>query len=152
MLFYPWYNESTDLLADYSTYEEHYYHVKQTVVDNEQKYTLADIEGLEIDENNIPDHAWNHIAPNTESTQAQSRAQGSEQLTDVSQEDIDNNANLFTSTNSGGSLHARFETAASKQEIPPSQYRELVRGLNAKQRQMVMYHRRWCKNAVLALK
>ncbi len=74
MLYYPWLNETTNLLGGYSTYEEHYNHVKPIIVAYEQKYTLADIEGLEVDENNIPEHAWNQIAPNTESTQAQSRA------------------------------------------------------------------------------
>ena len=36
--------------------------------------------------------------------------------------------------------------------IPPDQYRELMRGLNIKQRQAVNFHRRWCKAAVVALK
>ncbi len=148
MLYYPWLNETTDLLGGYSTYEEHYNHIKPIIVANEQKYTLADIEVLEVDENNIPEHAWNQIAPNTE---AQSRAKSLEHLTEVSQEDIEDNTNLIIST-SHGSLHTRFETAANKQEIPPSEYRELMRGLNSKQRQIVMFHRTWCKKAVLALK
>ena len=29
MLYFPWYNEQTDLLGGYSTYEQHYNHVKQ---------------------------------------------------------------------------------------------------------------------------
>ena len=49
-------------------------------------------------------------------------------------------------------MHARFETAANKQEIPADEYRKLLRGLNAKQRQVVMFHRDWCKKAVIALK
>ena len=50
------------LLGGYSNYEEHYNHVKHIFVANEQKYTLAGIEGLEIGEENIPEHAWNQIA------------------------------------------------------------------------------------------
>ena len=49
-------------------------------------------------------------------------------------------------------MHVRFEGAANKQEIPANEYRALLRGLNAKQRQIVMFHRHWCKKAVLALK
>ncbi len=150
MLYYPWFNESNDLLGGYSTYEDHYNHVKHIITTNEQKYTLANIDGLEIDENNIPEHAWNMIAPNTESVQAHSLADGSETLTEVSQEDIDYNTNLLSTTQT--CLRSRFETAANKQEIPASQYRTLLRGLNTKQGQIVMFHRRWCKKAVLALK
>ncbi len=151
MLYYPWFNETTDLLGGYSTYEEHYNHVRHIVTTNEQKYTLANIDSLEMEENYIPEHAWNLIAPNTESVQAQSLAAGSETLTEVPQEDIDQNANLFTSTTQT-SVHARFESAAHKQEIPASQYRTLLRGLNTKQRLIVMFHRKWCKKAVLSLK
>ena len=72
-------------------------------------------------------------------------------MTETTEEDLVNNANLLTSS-THGSLHVRFEGAANKQEIPADEYRELLRGLNAKQRQIVMFHRNWCKKAVLALK
>ncbi len=39
MLYYPWYNESTDLLGGYSTYEQHYHHVRSIVLVNENKYS-----------------------------------------------------------------------------------------------------------------
>ena len=58
---------------------------------------------------------------------------------------------MFISTTQS-SVHTRFETAAKKQEIPADEYRTLLRGLNAKQRQVVMFHRDWCKKAVIALK
>ena len=35
MLYYPWYDESNDILGGYTTYEEHHNHVKSTVVTNE---------------------------------------------------------------------------------------------------------------------
>jgi len=40
----------------------------------------------------------------------------------------------------------------SRELIPPEQYRELIRGLNNKQRIMVSFHRRWCKDVVIAMK
>ena len=151
MLYFPWYSASTDLLGGYSTYEEHYNHVKHIITANELKYTKADVDSLEIDENNFPEHVWNQIAPNTESSRAQSLAEGVEPLTEISQEDLDHHTNLFTST-THGSLHARFESAANKQQIPADEYRTLLRGLTAKQRQIVMFHRDWCKKAVVPLK
>lgn len=72
-------------------------------------------------------------------------------MTEVSQEDLHNNANLLINS-VPGHLHARFENAANKQEIPPHEYRKLLRGLNTKQRQIVTFHRNWCKKAVIALK
>lgn len=46
-------------------------------------------------------------------------------------------------------LSVRFEAAASKKEIPPDEYRALIRGLNAKQGEVVMYNRDWCKKLLL---
>ena len=76
-------------------------------------------------------------------------AEGSEQLTEVSQQDLRDNESILTS---GPNLHVRFESAANQLEIPPDQYREYMRGLNGQQRSIVMFHRDWCKKAVLALK
>ena len=146
MLYSPWFDEQADLLGQYATYEEHYRHVKTIVQTNESKYTKADIDGIEFDEDGLPEHLWNSIAPSTEESRMQSMAEGSEQLTEVSQQD---NQNILTL---GPNLHVRFESAANQLEIPPQQYREYVRGLNRQQKSIVMFHRDWCKKAVLALK
>ena len=151
MLYYPWYDEQADLLGGYSTYEQHYRHVHSTVLANESKYSQADVDDVDIDENGPPEHLWSHIAPSTEESRSRSLAEGSESLTEVSQEDLRDNANLITSITTA-SLHVRFETATNRQEIPPEQYRQLLRELNAKQRSIVMFHRNWCKKAIIALK
>ena len=151
MLYYPWYNEQADLIGGYSTYEEHYRHVHSTVVANESKYSQADVDDVDIDEDGPPEHLWNYIAPSTQESRLQSLAEGSELLTEVSQEDLRDNANLITSTTTA-SLHVRFESATNRQQISPEQYRQLLRELNAKQREIVMFHRNWCKKAIIALK
>ena len=125
-------------------------HVKTIVQTNEWKYTKADIEDLEVDENGPPEHLWNSIAPSTEESRMHSIAEGSEQLTEVSQQDLQDNRNILTSA--AANLHVRFESAANRQEIPPDQYRQYMRWLNDQQRSVVMFHRDWCKKAVLALK
>ena len=149
MLYYPWFDEQADLLGQYATYEEHYRHVKTIVHTNESKYTKADIDDIQVDEDGPPEHLWNSIAPSTEESRMQSMAEGSEQLTEVSQQDLRDNESILTS---GPNLHVRFESAANQLEIPPDQYREYMRGLNEQQRSIVMFHRDWCKKAVLALK
>ena len=79
----------------------------------------------------------------------QSMAEGSEQLTEVSQQDLRDNESILTS---GPSLQVRFESSTHQLETPPDQYRKYMRGLNEQQRSIVMFHRDWCKKAVLALK
>ena len=91
MLYYPWYNEQTDLLGGYSTHEALYKHVSDIVQTNESKYTKADVEDLEINEDGPPEHLWNNIAPSTEESNLRSIAEGSEQLTEVSQQDLIDN-------------------------------------------------------------
>ena len=150
MLYYPWYDEEADLLGGYATYEEHYRHVHDVVHDNESKYTQADIEDLEIDENGPPEHLWSTLAPSTEESRLRSVAEGIEHLTEVSQQDLHDNENILTSASI--SMHVRFESAAHQQEIPPDQYRQYLRELNDQQRSIVMFHRDWCRKAVLALK
>ena len=150
MLYYPWYNEHTDLLSGYPSYEAHNRHVYDTVHTNEAKYTKEDIDDMDIDDNGPPEHVWNNIAPSTEEARLHSIAEGSEQLTEVSQQDLVDNQNILSQSQS--SLHVRFEGAANSQEIPPDQYRQYMRELNEEQKSIVMFHQDWCKKAVLALK
>ena len=148
MLYYPWFDEQTDLLGGYPSYEAHYRHVCDTVLTNESKYTKEAIDEVNVDEDGPPEHLWNSIAPSTEEHRLHSLAEGSEQLTEVSQQDLQDNQNILSQS----SLHVRFESSANKQEIPPEQYRQYMRELNDKQRSIVMFHRDWCRRAVLALK
>ena len=148
MLYYPWFDEQSDLLGGYPSYEAHYRHVCDTVLTNESKYTKEDVDEVDVDENGPPEHLWNSIAPSTEEHRLHSLAEGSEQLTELSQQDLQDNQNILSQS----SLHIRFESSANKQEIPPQQYRQYMRELNDEQRSIVMFHRDWCKKAVLALK
>ena len=107
--------------------------VHSIVVSNEKKYNKTDIDGIQLDENSSPEDAWNQIASGSEASRAQSLAEGSETLTALSEQDSTDSANLFTSTTTS-TLHARFESAANQGEIPPDEYRKLLRSLNTKQR------------------
>ena len=87
---------------------------------NEQKYCNSELDNVDIDENGPPQHLWSQIAPSTEETRAQALAEGSEVITDVSQEDLRDNAAFITTTTT--SLHARFESAGNTQEIAADEY------------------------------
>ena len=69
----------------------------------------------------------------------------------IEQEDLDANASLFQQQQTTPLLQ-RFSLETNRALIPPDEYRQLMRGLNTKQRQIVNYHRRWCKDAVIAMK
>ena len=153
MLYYPWYDEENDLLGGCASYAEHYEQVRAVVIENENKYTNEDIENVNLDDDNRPEHAWCQIAPSTQASNAQAAEQGVETLTELAEQDLIDNANLVQgSTTGSGGLSVRYEGAANPAVIPPDEYRELMRGLNSKQRAMIMYHRRWCKQTVLAMK
>ena len=108
---------------------------------------------MQIDEDSRPEHASSLIAPNTESVNANAREQGDETLTEVSQQDLVHNDNLFQSNGSSVTgLSVRFERSANPKLKEPDEYRKLMRGLNSEQRAIVMYHRNWCKKVVKALK
>ena len=123
MLYYPWYDESNDLLGGYTTYAEHYEHVKVIVYQNEQKYTLEEVENVQVDEDSRPEHAWCQLAPTTEHSNSNAREQGVETLTELSEQDLVDNANLLNSRagNTAG-LSVRFESAANPQVIAPDEY------------------------------
>ena len=151
MLYFLWFDETTDLLGGYETSEEHYFHVQSVVLANERKYTQQHVDEIQLSNSGPPQHAWDQLAPDTEANQALNRAEGTQSLTEVSDQDLVDNANLFT-TSTTSTIHARYESAANSHEIPPEEYRKLLRGLNTEQKQIVMFHRNWCKQAVVALK
>ena len=132
MLYFPWFNEDTDLLGRYSTYEEHYRHVYDVVVANESRYSLTDVEDIDVDEAGPPEHVWADIAPNTEEGRSRALEEGEEQLTEVAPEDLQDHANVFDQLSVSHGLQTRFESAANKEEIPADEYRRLLRGLNDK--------------------
>ena len=68
----------------------------------------------------------------------------------IEQEDLEANAALFQQQSAP--LLQRFGLETNRKLITADKYRELMRGLNAKQRQVVSFHRRWCKYAVIAMK
>ena len=78
-------------------YAEHYEQERAVVTDE-------DIENIEVDDDNRPEHAWCQIAPSTEANNAQAAEQGAETLTELAEQDLIDNANLVqgSTTGSGG--------------------------------------------------
>ena len=149
MLYFPWYNEQSDLLGGCATYEEHYHNVVSVVVANEQKFTISNVEDAEVDVEDRPQHMWDQLAPSTEESRVRSQEDSEESLTNTDQQDLTENSRILER---GNAVIGRYESAANMKEIPPDEYRRLIRELNNKQKAVVMYHRNWCKKAVVALR
>ena len=109
-----------------------------------KKFTVEEVDNIRIDEDSRPEHAWCQIAHSTEDSNGQIAWEGSELLTDISWQDLDNAKLMQTHGRSPAGLSVRFESSANPQIIAPDEYRKLTRGLNNKQRAMIMYHHDWC--------
>ena len=132
-------------------YEEHYQKVKQIVDTSEAKYSVTPDYNVQYNEDGPPEHLWAGIAPSNEGSRLHSLQEDDEPLTHVDQNDMNDNSAVLTDDSSGPSyLLSRYESAANKEIIPPDVYRQMLRQLNNKQREFVMYHRNWCKSAVVA--
>ena len=154
MLYVPWRNESLDLLSGYRDFRSHYEDKIDDVFENEQKYTQNAIEIDEaiddLTEHGPPQHAWDQVAAGAAEQEAQAEVEGAEEIKRIEQEDLDANAALIQQQQT--TPLQRFAMETNRERIPPDKYRELMRGLNTKQRQAVNFHRRWCKDAVIAMK
>ena len=158
MLYFPWRNEDTDLLADYPDFESHYRDVLNQIIANEEKFNenmeLIDDAIAQNADNGPPEHAWANIAPETEHRRLIDEVEGTEVLRDMEQEDLDANAAMFQNPRSEhpGEISARYDAQLRKDILQPKEYRSMVRSLNVKQREVVFYHRMWCKDAVHEIK
>ena len=156
MLYLPWRNESTDLLGEYADFCSHYEDQSDVILANEQKYShnasLIDEATDDLAEHGPPQHAWDLVAPGAAEQQARDQAEGVEVHHDIEQEDLDANARLLQQQQHSTPLTERFTAETSRDLLTPEEYRAAIRGLNSKQRQVVMFHREWCKSAITALR
>ena len=129
-----WRNESSDLLGGYMNFRSHYEDNINDILEIERKYTQNATEIDEaiddLTEHGPPQHAWDQVAPGAAEQQAQAEAEGSEELRTIEQEDLDANAAIFQQQQTTPFIE-RFNVEASREL---HQYRELMRGLNTKQR------------------
>ena len=158
MLFMPWRDEILDLLKDYQSYSAHYNDVMDQLKEQESKFTAnlaSTYHAMEImDQHGPPEHAWDNIAPENEHNELMDRAEGFEEERPMLADDLDANQALFEgpASNENREITSRFDIEAEKNILTPSEYREMMRHLNKEQRQIIMYNRTWCKNAIEAWK
>ena len=158
MLFLPWRDEIRDLLKDYQNYSAHYNDVMNQLKEQESKFTAnlaLTYHAMEImDQQGPPAHVWDDIAPENEHNELMDRAEGTEEERPMLVDDLNANQALFEgpASNENREITARLDTEVEKNTLTPSEYREMMRHLNNEQRQIIMYNRAWCKNAIKAWK
>ena len=158
MQFLPWRDEIRDLLKDYQSYSAHYNDVMNQLKEQESKFTanlaLTYLAMGIMDQHGPPEHVWDNIAPENEHNELMDRAEGTEEERPMLADDLDANQALFEgpASNENREITARFDNEVEKNTLTPSEYREMMRNLNNEQRQIIMYNRTWCKNAIKAWK
>ena len=158
VLFLPWRDEIRDLLKDYQSYSAHYNDVMNQLKEQESKFTAnlaSTYHAMEmVDHHGPPEHAWDIVAPENEHNELIDRGEGVEEERPMLAEDLDANKAWFEgpTINENREIMARFDVESEKNLLKPSEYREMMRHLNKEQRQIIMYNRIWCKNAIKAWK
>ena len=155
MLYIPWRNEETDIKGNHPSFAPHC-HARQIEIQiNESKYTInaeAIEEALQdLHENGPPEHAWADIAPGAEHNRLLEEHEGEEVERNLEQEDLDANAEMIAGTPPRRQM-TYYTGEANKQLLSHKEYCQMMQSLNTKQRELIMYHRKWCKEAVIAIK
>ena len=84
MLFTPWRNEETDLLANCSSYHEHFVLLKEQIAKQMKQYAISCEDLNEIEQHlqttDFSEDQFDSIAPNTQNVELQDGAEGNEDL------------------------------------------------------------------------
>ena len=92
------------------------------------------------------------MAPGTSEQQAHhDQAEGIEEVQNIEEKDLDPNAQIFQQQQTAPILQ-QFNAETNRELLSPDEYRAMMRGLNCKQKQVVGFHRRWCKSADISMK
>ena len=136
MLFTSWRNEETDLIKNYSTFEEHYLARRDEIGEQMQQYAIC-CEDLNEVGNHLQecvDDGYDTIAPVTQDVERQDQDEGCTDTHPDLNETLDH-----LSDNLGIPSTQQNNEPLILNEMPDDEYRGLVQMLNKKQREF-FYH------------
>ena len=102
-----------------------------------------------------PQAAWDNIAPGAEEAEEMAHQEGISDECPMAEEDIQHHINQIVNDrpqSHNESLNTKYTKEARKELLSSREYNKCMRQLNTEQKIMVMYHRKWCKETVIALK
>ena len=156
LLYHPW-NDEDDIISTCQSYHDSYISKQDIIHQNAQKFN-EDCVAFDIDlqdlENNIPQSAWEMVAPNiaqddrTTNVQGfytlQNKEKGKEGTTDAVSHD--------NTRNTTDTLCMLYAKAAKRQDMNFHDDCIHIYNLNTDQCHIVMYNRAWCRSYINALK
>ena len=156
LLYYPW-NHEDDIISTYTTHHNSYMS-KQDIIHQNAKKNNEDHVAFHVDlqdlENNIPQSAWEMVAPNIAQDDRTTNVQGFYTLQNWEQEkEYTTHALSHDNTrNTTDTLCMLYAKAAKRQDMNFQDYYRHVCNLNTDQCHIVMYNRAWCKNYINAVR
>ena len=156
LLYYPW-NEEDDILSTCKSYHDSYIGKQDIIHQNTQKFNEECV-AFDIDlqdlENNIPQSAWEMVAPNIAQDDTTTNVQGFYTLQNHKQakEDITDTLSHDNIQNTTDTLCMLYAKAVKRQDMNLHDYCTHIRNLNTKQHHIVMYNTAWCKSYINAVR
>ena len=156
MLYVPWRQEDSDILAGHPTFESHFAEKVEEIRMIEMLYTM-NVETLDqaiqdLHVHGPPEDMWANIAPTTEHEQMQLQQQSVIKETHLDPRDLQDNTELLQAGQSPGTdIGLRYKTQTDIQIMSHQDYCEMMRKLNKEQRKIITDHRKWCKELVAAI-
>ena len=158
MLFLPWRTEDK-LYTNYNSYANRYHDQIEEIKKAEDLFIHHE---QEIDDAfqqlqtvGPPQDAWDNLAPGTEELEQAAQDEGNTDEHPMAEEDIQTHINQIINErpqSKNNSLNLKYTKEAKKELLTNQQYNRYMKQLNEEQKTVVMYHRKWCKETVLALK
>ena len=149
LLYYPW-NKEDDIISTYQSYHDSCISKQHIIHQNAQKFNEGCV-AFDIDlqdlEHNIPQSAWEMVAPNiahdgrTTNVTDFYTLQNQEEVT----EDTTHEVSHDNTRNTTDTLCMLYAKAAKKQDMNFHDYCTHIQNLNTEQCHIVMYNRAWCK-------
>ena len=156
LLYYSW-NHVGDIISTFTSYHDSCISKQDIIHQNAKKFN-EDCVAFDIDlqdlENNIPQSAWEMVAPNSAQDDRTTNVQGFYKLQNEEQEKEDTTDALShdNTGNTTDTLCMLYAQAAKRQEMNFHDYCRHVCNLNTDQCHIVMFNRAWCKSYINALR
>ena len=138
MLFTSWRNEDTDLLDNFSFYQERFLNVKDSIDEQMKLYAVCSenldkiqghLNGIDADNDN-----FDPIAPFTQNIEYQDEAEGLQDL----HRDLNESYDLSEDVEIPSAVQSSEPLILN--ELQDQEYRQLVQTLNQKQKEFFFYH------------
>ena len=158
MLFMPWRQED-NLRKNYKSYANRYHDeidkikkVECLFIHHEEEINDA---FQQLQAVGPPEDAWDSLAPGAEESQQVAQQEGIADERPMAEEDIQAHIDQIVNEqpqSKNDSLSLKYMKEARKELLTTKEYNKYMQHLNEEQKLVIMYHRKWCKEAVVALK